>query len=66
MSILNVLHGWLYRDDRGIQRLKTDTPFEIVVRSSVNVKPGAVLLIDTLEVTDGKVIAVAYPRDPQV
>lgn len=62
MSILNVLHGWLYRDDRGTQRLDTKTPFEIVVRSTVNIKPGDTLLIDTLEVTDGKVIAVAYPR----
>ena len=60
-SIMRVLKQWWDGDHYG-----TNTLFEIHVRSTVPVQPGAVLIIDTLEITDGVVIAVAYPRDPQV
>lgn len=59
-SVMRTLSQWYWQD-----YFNDSTPFEIVVRSSVHVRPGAVLLIDTLEITDGKVIAVAYPKDPQ-
>ena len=56
-QIIRILSHW-----SDMNRLDLHPPFKVMVRSTVDVKPGAVLLLDTLEITDGAVVAVAYPQ----
>lgn len=51
--VLNQWHEW--------DALAHETPFRIVVRSSVPIAPGEDLAIDTLEITEGEVVAVVFP-----